>query len=86
MITKIRLPERCLGSLFLFFGFIVDIEGLDVLEVWGFWDYSLRMASAGDMRVTKYEGPTSIRIEAMARQMLIRSHAERERCTGTWST
>ena len=67
--------------------FLAEFSEFLLLWVFGVgMGYSLRMASAGDMRVTKYEGPTSIRIEAMARQMLIRSHAERERCTGTWST
>ena len=48
--------------------------------------HSLRIASAGDMRVTKYEGPTSIIIEAMASPILISNQAENERYTGTWST
>jgi hypothetical protein len=48
--------------------------------------HSFLIASAGDMRVTKYDGPTSIRIDATARPILISNHAENDSCTGTWST
>ena len=48
--------------------------------------YSLRIASAGDMRVTKYDGPTSISIEAIARHMLRSRKVVIVIYTGTWST
>ena len=49
-------------------------------------NHSFLIASAGEMRVTKYDGPTSIRIDATARPILISNHAGNDSCTGTWST
>ena len=61
-------------------GTIVTINSMVAIN------HSFLIASAGDMRVTKYDGPTSIRIDATARPILISNHAGNDSCTGTWST